>query len=170
MLGSWKESADLAYDLSDAGNEEVQRQVTEHLESCAASTSPAPPRCPFRIPEVSDAQATEPSRQGQWSVLETPELEILPAAGMLWALTRAPGRAEFTRSAAVGGGEAAAVRNVAVDVRGYVYIDPEGNLGMVTRPDASMTLTLCTDPATGEATGYVHVDDADTRTDWDVCD
>ncbi|APX33749.1 hypothetical protein BH708_14665 [Brachybacterium sp. P6-10-X1] len=169
VLGSWTGFADLGYDLSEIGGEEVRRRVDEHLETCEASTSPAPPRCPFRLPGVTDAQADEPSLQGRWSILDPPEVEVETGSAMLWSLSGAPGNATFTPSAATEDAEAPAAQVVAVAVSGFVYVRPDGELGVVLEPDESVTITLCTDPDTGEPTGFVHVENGEIATARDAC-
>lgn len=170
VLGSWTGFADLGYDLSEAGHEEVRRQVDEHLETCEASTSPAPHRCPFRLPEVSDAQADDPSLQGTWDIRVPPEVEVQPSSAMLWSLVGLPGRAAFTPAAATEGAGSSAVQHVPVEVRGFVHLAPDGGLGVVLRPDESVTITLCTDPDTKEPTGFVHVENGAMTTAREACD
>lgn len=169
VLGSWTGFADLGYDLSEAGHEEVRRQVDEHLGSCEASTSPAPRRCPFRLPEVSDARAGDPSLQGTWDVRVPPEVEVQPSSAMLWSVAGVPGRAAFTPATATGGAGSSAVQLVPVEVRGFVHLAPDGDLGVVLRPDESVTITLCTDPDTREPTGFVHVENGAMTTAREAC-
>src|SRR5699024_2376581 len=154
---------------SEAGHEEVRRQVDEHLETCEASTSPAPHRCPFRLPEVSDAQADEPSRQGTWDIRTPPEVGVEPSSAMLWSLVGEPGRGAFTPSTATEVAGPSGVQLVPVEVRGFVHLAPDGELGLVMRPDESVTITLCTDPDTVEPTGFVHVDDGTMATAREAC-
>ncbi|WP_301473567.1 hypothetical protein [Brachybacterium sp.] len=169
VLGSWTGFADVVYDLSEAGHEEVRRQVDKHLGSCEASTSPAPHRCPFRLPEVSDARAGDPSLQGTWDVRVPPEVEVQPSSAMLWSVAGVPGRAAFTPATATGGAGSSAVQLVPVEVRGFVHLAPDGDLGVVLRPDESVTITLCTDPDTREPTGFVHVENGAMTTAREAC-
>lgn len=140
---------ELGYDITEAGRQEIEQQVSSHLEDCADSQARQPDLCPFSVP-VGEREAGQPSG-GTWEILEQPQLEITPALNGGFDVVGAGGSARFTPHA---GPDGAAQEAITVDfeVSALVFQDPGGGLhAIVLGASGRYGVVVCYDAETGQS-------------------
>lgn len=155
-FGTWRNPVrDLQIELSEEGKQEVRSQIDSDLSECLRSTSPAPQGCPLEAPGL--------RVEGEWTLLEEPEFEIVHSSpdGLLWHV-RGGAAAHFAPQ----GGRGLDVR---FDIGGIAYIDPSGELRYRldgTGDASSFSYALCMDAGTGAVTGILMLSDEDEIEEW----
>lgn len=140
----------LRYDITEAGRQEVERQVVGRLEECAATAQALQPdHCPFAVP-VGEREVGRPPG-GAWEILEQLQLEItsMDYGGM--DMVGTGGRARFTPDA---GSDGIAEEPITVDfdVLGLVVQDPNVGLhAIVMGVNDPYSVVVCYDAETGES-------------------
>lgn len=161
VLGSPSDTvAAVQFELSEAGRQEAQDTFADWIETCAASTAPAPDGCPFAVPTA----AQEEGLSGTWSVTEAPQIAVASAEDFYW-IVHGTGSAEFTPD----GPETADPVEVRYEIISFVVIDPEGALFLGPSSDGSVSFAHCHDAETGELSGTVPREDPDAPVNWEDC-
>ena len=149
----------LGYELSPRGREEVTAQVDAVLEECAASTTAAPPDCPFFAftdsrpggpAEESDVGgAAGPSAApGTWQVTAPSNYRIERWISASWSITSDTGYAVFT-SAPGADGSAGTSQIVPFIIDGIALLDPSGELHLELSQSYVLNLVTCVEVEEG---------------------
>ena len=140
---------ELGYDITEAGRQDIEQQVSSHLEDCADSQARQPDLCPFSVP-VGEREAGQPSG-GTWEILEQPQLEITPALNGGFDVVGTGGSARFTPHAGPDGTAQEAI-TVDFEVSALVFQDPGGGLhAIVLGASGRYGVVVCYDSETGQS-------------------
>ena len=153
----------LGYELSTQGREEVTAQVDAVLEECAATTTAAPPNCPFfaftdsrpggPVEGSDDSGVAEPSAApsaapGTWQVTAPSNYRIERWISASWSITSDTGYAVFT-AAPGADGSAGTSQIVPFIIDGIALLDPSGELHLELSQSYVLNLVTCVEVEEG---------------------